>query len=97
MQPGRENTHIHTFFSFKIVVVVLVNFWVQQFLLLLSYFLSLRVFTRVYDILRTFTHCAPDVPAALSPKNVPCSLPFPSLHTCRSHPFQSTLPASLHS
>lgn len=109
MQPGRENTdmlthtltcthsYIYTFFSFKMIVAILVKFWVQQFLLLLSYFLSLKLFPCAYNVPRTFVRCALATPATLSLESAPSSLLLPGLHSCCVHPFPEHLPAPLHS
>lgn len=109
MQPGRENTdmlthtltcthsYIYTFFSFKMIVAILVKFWVQQFLLLLSYFLSLKLFPCAYNVPRTFVRCALATPATLSLESAPHSLLLPGLHSCCVHPFPEHLPAPLHS
>lgn len=81
------HAHIHThilFFSFKMVVAILVKFWVQQFLLLLSYFLSLKLFPRVYNVLRTFVCCALAIQAILSLETAPHSLLLPGLHSTSS-------------
>lgn len=81
--------YTHFFFSFKMVLPFL-KFWVQQFLLLLSYFLSLKLFPCVYNVPRTFTRCARVRLATLSLETTPHSSLLPGLYSCVSILFLST-------
>lgn len=84
------HSYTHTSFFLSKWLLPFLKFWVQQFLLLLSYFLSLKLFPCVYSVLRTFTRCARAILATLSLETTPHSLLLPGLYSCVSILFLST-------
>lgn len=68
------HSYTHTSFFLSKWLLPFLKFWVQQFLLLLSYFLSLKLFPCVYNVPRTFTRCARAILATLSLETTPHSL-----------------------
>lgn len=67
------HSYTHTSFLLSKWLLPFLKFWVQQFLLLLSYFLSLKLFPCVYNVPRMFARCARAVLATLSLETTPHS------------------------